>query len=100
MMISLQRLISRLSIALLFVFSVSVANAAEDKANGEKLFKANCTSCHELGKKKVGPDLTGVLSRWKDTKKLHAFIHDPTPFLKSDPYVKGLMEKMNGAVMS
>ena len=29
-------------------------------AEGEKIFTAKCTACHKIGKKYIGPDLTGV----------------------------------------
>ena len=40
--------------------------------DGEKLFKANCTSCHKANDKKlVGPGLKGVRGRWgNDDAKL------------------------------
>ena len=42
------------------------APAAADAADGAKLFKKKCTTCHRLdetGKKKVGPNLWGVVGR-------------------------------------
>ena len=42
------------------------APAAADAGDGAKLFKKKCTTCHRLdetGKKKVGPNLWGVVGR-------------------------------------
>ncbi len=45
-----------LTIVLAFGFG---ANAQD----GEKVFKANCSACHKMGMRLVGPDLTGVTER-------------------------------------
>ena len=47
--------------AALFIFGNVSAQTPEEK--GEKLFKANCSSCHALNKKVVGPALSGVEGR-------------------------------------
>jgi cytochrome c2 len=80
-------------------FLVSNISSGQDMANGEKIFKANCASCHKFGGVLIGPDLTGVSGRWKDVKKMHEFIKNPTKFIESDPYVKGLYAKYN-AIMT
>lgn len=41
-----------------------------DAANGEKLFKANCTACHALDRQLVGPALKGVVTRLKQEQGL------------------------------
>jgi cytochrome c2 len=43
---------------------------------GQILFKAQCNSCHILGKDLTGPDLVRVESKWKDKKLLRLFIRD------------------------
>lgn len=81
-------------------FLVSNVSSGQDMAKGEQIFKTNCTSCHKLGGVLIGPDLTGVKSRWKgDEKKMHEFVKDPPKFIKSDPYVQGLYAKYN-AIMT
>ncbi len=93
-----------LTFAVISVFSLSnSANAAMDMANGEKIFKANCTSCHILGGVLVGPNLVGVKDRWKGParmKMLHSFVKNSQTVIKSgDGYAMGLYAKYN-AVMS
>lgn len=39
------------------------AKLSAQAAEGEKLFKANCTSCHEMQNKATGPALSGVHNR-------------------------------------
>jgi mono/diheme cytochrome c family protein len=63
---------SYLSFLLLFALLVapSLVHAqdapSEQVLAGEKLFKANCASCHKLNAKLVGPALEGVEKRWTD----------------------------------
>jgi cytochrome c oxidase subunit 2 len=95
----LQGLVARV-LSLLIFSSLTFSSFGQDMANGEKIFKANCTACHKLGSVLIGPDLTGVKSRWKDEAKLHAFIKNPQAFATTDPYVKQLVAKANGVVMT
>ncbi|HWB28523.1 MAG TPA: c-type cytochrome [Chitinophagaceae bacterium] len=64
---------------------------AQNAANGETLFKANCTSCHAMETQLTGPALMGAYSRWKDPKKLHLWIkHNPALLAAKDPYATSL----------
>lgn len=49
--------------SLFAILAVSISFAKADVAEGEKLFNANCTSCHALNEKVVGPALSGVDKR-------------------------------------
>lgn len=57
-----------LSIVLLLNLSVFAQDAAlsADALAGEALFKANCTSCHAMNSKQLGPALQGVHTRRTD----------------------------------
>ena len=62
----------------LFFTSLSLSSLAADATKGKTIFEANCTSCHKLGAVLVGPDLTGVKSRFEgDIKSIIAFVHNP-----------------------
>ena len=50
-------------ITLLLFLSVSFSGYSQD---GEKLFKANCASCHHPVKNATGPKMQGVLQKWED----------------------------------
>lgn len=66
------------------VFSFSTVYAA-DKAKGESLFKANCTACHKVDQKLVGPALKGVTAKY-EKKWLYAWIKNNQALIKSgDP---------------
>lgn len=60
-----------LAFSLIFNFSVIAQDAAAAGdapsaavQSGEKIFKANCASCHKVNAKMVGPDLVGAEQRW------------------------------------
>lgn len=66
-----------------------------DPVMGEELFKANCQSCHTLGKPQTGPNLHGVLERWSGKRDL-LYTWIKTPLIAEqtgDPYVVALIEK-------
>ncbi len=67
-----------------------------DAANGEKLFKANCASCHKITEEVLAaPGLKGIDQRWagKDAL-LIKWIQNPQAAAGSgDPYIKGLVDK-------
>ena len=50
-------------LSLLLFVSVSLLSFSQD---GEKLFKANCASCHHPIKNATGPKMQGVLQKWED----------------------------------
>lgn len=82
------------------VFLISGSVMAQD---GEKLFKANCSSCHKLDKKLIGPALVGVQDRWEDPDALVAWIKNSQDYLKNNPddsYAQGLFEEYNKSVMT
>jgi cytochrome c2 len=71
-MISWKKHYKRSLIALSVLFSAGAFMNAQtgDAKAGEKLFKANCSSCHALDKKLVGPALGGVVERLKKDQNL------------------------------
>ena len=94
-----------IAIGLLLSTSASIYGQDGDPKNGEKLFKANCTACHALGKQVVGPDLKGVVDRLKteqglDTDWLHKWIKDNKALRASgDKYANEVFEKFNKTEM-
>ena len=71
--------------------------------DGEKLFKANCASCHKIDKKFIGPALAGVEDRWESQENLYAWIKNSQDYLKKnsgDGYAKSLFEDYNKSVMT
>lgn len=94
-----------LAISLLFATTASVQAQDGDPKNGEALFKTNCTACHALDKKMIGPALGGVVERLKqdhdlDTDWLHKWIKDNEALRASgDAYANQVYEEYNKTAM-
>ena len=81
----------------LFFFSISYSQDAEA---GKKLFKANCTSCHKLNKKLIGPALSEVTEK-RTNEWLIAWIRDNATLRASgDKDAIAIYEEYNGSVMN
>jgi mono/diheme cytochrome c family protein len=63
-----------------FVFSISYSQ------EGEKIFKANCASCHHPIKNATGPKLQGALQKWQDggeEELIYKWVANPTELYNS-----------------
>jgi cytochrome c2 len=78
---------------------LSLSAIAQD---GEKLFNANCKSCHAPSDKRVvGPGLRGVETRWKDKALLYKWIKNNKEVLASgDAYANDLYNQYNKSAMT
>ena len=47
-----------------FLFIAFFNILAQDIKDGEKLYNANCTACHQIDKKLIGPALRGVNEKY------------------------------------
>jgi cytochrome c oxidase subunit 2 len=94
-----QRALRTVSFLLLAVFFINTAHA-QDIQDGQKTFTNICSACHKLGEVLIGPDLTGVKTRWKDESKLIAFVRNSQSVINGgDPYAKALFDKFNHTIM-
>ena len=95
-----------IAIGLLLSTSASIYGQEGDPKNGEKLFKANCTACHQLDKQVIGPALGGVVDRLQTeqnlgTDWLHSWIKDNKALRASgDKYANEVFEKFNKVEMN
>ena len=62
--------------------------------SGSSLFKANCTSCHHLDKKIIGPALRGVVSR-TSVEWFTNWVKNPMEFIRTNPRAAQLFEEYN-----
>ncbi|MEO0311893.1 MAG: hypothetical protein RIQ89_1550 [Bacteroidota bacterium] len=84
------------AISLLTFFS----SRAQDLANGEKLFKANCTQCHAVHDKVIGPALAGVENRHSE-EWLIKWIKNSQALVKAgDPEAVKIFNEYNKSVMT
>ncbi|MFA7379179.1 MAG: c-type cytochrome [Bacteroidia bacterium] len=88
--------IKRLALSLTLILSAySWAVKAQDVAAGEKIFTANCVSCHAIGEQVVGPALKDVHKR-KDEAWLIKWIKNSDAVIKSgDAYAVEIFNKFN-----
>lgn len=57
---------------------------------GKEIYKANCTACHKIGKRFVGPALAGVTER-RTPEWVMNIIMNPEEMAKKDPTAKALL---------
>lgn len=76
------------------------APAQETDHPGQKIFKANCTPCHRMHQKLVGPPLAGVLER-RDSLWVIKMIRNSSQLIASgDPTAVKLFREYNGTQMT
>lgn len=69
-------------------------------ADGEALFKANCSNCHKPDKDFTGPALKGWASRVPEGDWIYKWVANPAQMIASDAYAKGLFDKWKPIVMT
>ncbi|MDX5320937.1 MAG: c-type cytochrome, partial [Bacteroidota bacterium] len=73
---------------------------AADAAKGKDLFEQNCTSCHAINEKLIGPALAGVQERRQEAWLIQ-WIRNSTAMIKAgDPIAVKLFEENNKSVMT
>ncbi len=68
-------------------------------AAGEAIFKTNCTACHKLDKRFIGPSPKGILER-RSPEWIMNMILDPKLMTEQDRCAKDLLVEFNGAAMA
>lgn len=92
-----------LFLAAFFLILSTGASAQADKelyGKGEKIFKANCASCHKPDKDMTGPALKGATARWEGKGDVHAWIQNSQAYIKSgNEHAKQIFEDHNKIIM-
>ncbi|MBK6889784.1 MAG: c-type cytochrome [Sphingobacteriales bacterium] len=74
--------------------------STDEYKKGEALYKANCTSCHKMHEKLVGPASAGMHTRYSK-EWLHKWIHNSQDLIKAgDPQAVAIFKEFNSAVMT
>lgn len=95
-MISFRRLARTIVTGTFLLLSFSSVHAQD----GKTLFQTNCATCHQVHTKLTGPALAGVEDRWGgDRAKLHAWVHNPAGYAKTDAYAANLIKEF-GTLMT
>ncbi|MCZ4409908.1 cytochrome c [Cryomorphaceae bacterium 1068] len=68
-------------------------------AEGAAIFKTNCTACHKVDKRFIGPSPKGILER-RSPEWIMNMILDPQLMVEEDRCAKDLLVEFNGAAMA
>jgi hypothetical protein len=66
---------------------------------GVGLLKTNCSACHKLGIRFIGPSPTGIMER-RSPEWIMNMILDPSLMAEQDQCAKDLLVEFNGAAMA
>ena len=79
-----ERIAKPISVALVLLFAVSSLQA-QDAKEGETIFRANCSTCHKVFGKFLGPELAGVSERREEAWLLKWIHNAPAMIASGDP---------------
>ena len=68
-------------------------------ARGEQLFETNCSACHKIDKRFIGPSPKGIMQR-RSPEWIMNMILDPQLMVEQDRCAKDLLIEFNGAAMA
>lgn len=71
----------------------------EMAAKGAAIFETNCTACHKVDQRFIGPSPKGILER-RSPEWIMNMILDPKLMVEQDQCAKDLLVEFNGAAMS
>ena len=66
---------------------------------GQALFKTNCSACHKVDKRFIGPSPKGIMKR-RSPEWIMNMILDPQLMVEQDRCAKDLLVEFNGAAMA
>jgi mono/diheme cytochrome c family protein len=66
---------------------------------GTALFKTNCTACHKVSKRFIGPSPKGIMER-RSPEWIMNMILDPSLMAEQDQCAKDMLVEFNGAAMA
>ena len=78
-------------------FPATIDDAMAER--GAELFKTNCTACHKIGKRFIGPSPSGIMKR-RSPEWIMNMILDPQLMVEKDRCAKDLLIEFNGAAMA
>lgn len=83
------------------ITTVELGDTVDDAmvTSGADIFKTKCTACHKVGKKFIGPDVTGVLER-RSPEWIMNMILNPDEMVSKDPIARQLLIDFNGSPMA
>lgn len=86
--------------AILFFLTLISSRETLLAADGESLFKANCSSCHKPLENYVGPALKGARDREPSKDWVYKWVGNTVTMVNTDPYAMKLKGEFGNVVMS
>ena len=85
---------------LFFILLNSFSTHAQSVEEGEKLYKANCTACHMIDKKLIGPALEGVNDKYTEEWLIKWIKNSAEMIASGDPQAVAIYEEYNKSPMT
>ena len=82
------------------LFSLSSSVSAQNIEEGEKLYKANCTACHQIDNKLIGPALRGVSDKYSEEWLIKWIKNSAEMIAAGDPDAIAIWEEYNKSPMT
>ena len=85
---------------IIFLFTISISASAQNIEEGEKLYKANCTACHHIDNKLIGPALRGVSDKYSEEWLIKWIKNSAEMIAAGDPDAIAIWEEYNKSPMT
>lgn len=85
---------------IILLFAVSTSVSAQNVEEGEKLYKANCTACHQIDNKLIGPALRGVSDKYSEEWLIKWIKNSAEMIAAGDPDAIAIWEEYNKSPMT
>lgn len=85
---------------IILLFAVSASLSAQNVEEGEKLYKANCTACHQIDNKLIGPALRGVSDKYSEEWLIKWIKNSAEMIAAGDPDAIAIWEEYNKSPMT
>ena len=85
---------------IILLFAVSATVSAQNVEEGEKLYKANCTACHQIDNKLIGPALRGVSDKYSEEWLIKWIKNSAEMIATGDPDAIAIWEEYNKSPMT
>ena len=88
------------SLLIILLFAVSASVSAQNVEEGEKLYKANCTACHQIDNKLIGPALRGVSDKYSEEWLIKWIKNSAEMIAAGDPDAIAIWQEYNKSPMT
>ena len=85
---------------IIFLSTISISASAQNTEEGEKLYKANCTACHHIDNKLIGPALRGVSDKYSEEWLIKWIKNSAEMIAAGDPDAIAIWEEYNKSPMT